>query len=63
MKKCQETNSNLAESLEQLLQKATQDHFSGLDAKVPDKKENTGKVCNFKNIRLSEKHDQKMISN
>jgi Txe/YoeB family toxin of Txe-Axe toxin-antitoxin module len=29
LKKCQENNSNLAESLEQLLQKATQDHFSG----------------------------------
>jgi hypothetical protein len=39
LKKCQETNSSLAASLEQLLQKAIQDHFSGQDAKVPVKKE------------------------
>jgi hypothetical protein len=62
LEKCQETNSSLAASLEQLLQKAIQDHFSGQDAKVPVEKENPGKVCNFKNIRLSEKNNQEMIS-
>ncbi len=62
MKKCQETNSSLAASLEQLLQKTIQDHFSGQDAKVSVEKENPGKVCNFKNIRLSEKNNNYKMS-
>ena len=58
LKNGQDTNNSLAASLQQLLQKAIQDHFSGGGAKVQVKKENQGKVCDFKSIRFSEKGNQ-----
>jgi hypothetical protein len=62
LKNGQDTNSSLAASFEQLLQKSIQDHLSGFGAKVQVKKENPGKVCNFKSIRFTEKHNQEIIS-
>ena len=62
MKNCENINKNLAASFEQQLQQAIQDQFAGVRAKVEEKKENPSKLCNFKSIRLTEKHDKGKMS-
>jgi hypothetical protein len=62
LKNCEDINKNLAQSLEKQLQQAIQDQFAGAKAKVEEKKENPSKLCTFKSIRLSEKHDKGKMS-
>jgi hypothetical protein len=62
LKSCDDIKKNLAASLEQQLQQAIQDQFAGAKAKNEEKKENPSKLCTFKNIRLSEKHNKGMMN-
>jgi hypothetical protein len=50
-------NKKLAASFKQQLQQAIQYQFAEATAKAEEKKENPNKICTFKNIRLSEKHN------
>ena len=62
MKNCEDINKNLAASFEQQLQQAIKDQFAGGKAKVEEKKDYSSKICTFKSLRLSEKHDLEKIS-
>ncbi len=62
MKNCEDINKNLTASFEQQLRQAIQDQFAGTIAKFEEKKENSSKICTFKNIRLTEKNVKGIIS-
>jgi hypothetical protein len=62
LKNCEDINKKLAASFEQQLQQAIKDQFAGGKAKVEEKKDYSSKICTFKNIRLTEKHNKGLIS-